>query len=346
MKRQFKTMFAVVATTLLVNTAVQARPLTVVGFGGAAQQAQKSTMVDPFTAKTKIEVLADSYNGGLAKIKAMVDSKTVTWDVVLLEDPDLIQACEEGLIEPMDWASVGGKDLYLESAVSECGLGHIIWSNVIAYNKATLAAGPESWVDFWDVKKFPGKRGLRKGAKGNLEFALMADGVAIADVYKVLQTPAGVDRAFAKLEELKPHVQWWEAGAQPPEWLASGDVVMTSAYNGRITNANKEGLDFGIVWPGHLYSVDSWVVVKGSPNKAQAFEFIGFASSEGPASEYPKLIPYGVPNKAAISKLPAAITKDLPSSNANIVVGLREKTEFWVDYQDELNERFNSLVSR
>ncbi|MFP3979000.1 ABC transporter substrate-binding protein [Marinobacter sp. KMM 10035] len=345
MNKKIITLLGIITTTLLVSSAVDARPLTIVGFGGAAQNAQKVTMFDPFSAQTKTEVLTDTYNGGLAKIKAMVDSESVTWDVVLLEEPALLQACEEGLIEPMDWTAVGDKDEYLESAVSECGLGHIIWSTALAYNKDALVKEPKNWSDFWDVKKFPGKRGLRKGAKANLEFALMADGVAIKDVYNVLNTPAGIERAFSKLKELEPNIQWWEAGAQPPEWLASGDVVMTSSYSGRISNAIKEGRNFGIVWNGQVYSVDSWAVIKGSENKTQGFEFISFASSEGPASEYPIMMPYGVPNKAAISKLPPEVAEILPSSKSNIAVGLREDTIFWVDHQDELNERFNFLIS-
>jgi len=346
MNNKFSALLGIIGTILLASPTVDARPLTLVGFGGAAQNAQKVTMFEPFSAQTNIEILTDTYNGGLAKIKAMVDSETVTWDVVLLEDPALLQACGEGLIEPMDWAAVGGKDKYLESAVSECGLGHIIWSTALAYNKDALAKEPKNWTDFWDVEKFPGKRGLRKGAKANLEFALMADGVAATEVYNVLKTPAGIERAFSKLKELEPYIQWWEAGAQPPEWLASGDVVMTSSYSGRIANAIKEGRNFGLVWDGQIYSVDSWAVIKGSENKTQGFKFISFASSEGPASEYPLMMPYGVPNKAAISKLPPEVAKKLPGSKANIAVGLREDTIFWVDYQDELNQRFNFLISQ
>ena len=82
---------------------------------------------------------------------------------------------------------------------------------------------------------------MRKGARYNLEFALMADGVKTADVYKVLATKDGADRAFKKLTELKPNIQWWEAGAQPPQFLVAGDVVMTTAYNGRIDAAQREG---------------------------------------------------------------------------------------------------------
>jgi len=331
---------------LAASYAAQARPLTVVAFGGASQEAQRTVFFKPFTEQSGTELVEDSYTGGLAKVKAMVESNSVTWDVLQVEDPDLLRGCESGLFEKLDWSKLGGQSPYLASAVSECGIGHIVWSNVIAYNRDNLKEGPKNWADFWNVEKFPGKRGLRKGAKGNLEFALMADGVAPEKVYELLETEEGVKRAFAKLNELKPHIQWWEAGAQPPEWLASGDVTMSSAYNGRITNANKEGKNFQVVWSGQLYSVDSWAIIKGTDNKTAAENFIKYASSEESTVKYPAYIPYGVTNKEAIGKIPADIAKELPTSTANMVSALRENTEFWVDYQDELNERFNAWVAR
>src|SRR5690606_18582457 len=153
-----------------------------------------------------------------------------------------------------DWDKVGGKDAYIDAAVHECGVGAIVWDFVLAYDKDKLAEGPASWADFFDTTKFPGKRGLRQGPKSNLEFALMADGVAPADVYSVLATPEGVERAFAKLETIKNDVIWWESGAQAPQLLASGEVVMTSSYNGRIDAANKnDQRNFGIQWNGALF---------------------------------------------------------------------------------------------
>src|SRR6185437_14118993 len=166
-------------------------------------------------------------------------------------------------------------------------------STVLAYNGKTLKTAPKSWADFWNVKKFPGKRGMRKGARYNLEFALMADGVAPQDVYKVLSTHEGVERAFKKLTELKPYIQWWEAGAQPPQMLAAGDVVMSTAYNGRISAANKsDHLALKTVWNQNVYDLDYWVIPTGSPNQALAEQFIKFATSPGPQAAYSRQIAY------------------------------------------------------
>src|SRR5690606_21058132 len=160
---------------------------------------------------------------------------------------------EEGLFETMHPDLLGNAEQYLPNVITECGVATYVWSMVLAYDAKRLAEAPSSWADFWDVKKFPGKRGLRKSAKYTLEAALLADGVARKDLYKVLGTAEGVSRAFAKLDEIKPYIQWWEAGAQPPQWLVAGDVVMSAAYNGRVAVAQREGASLSIVWDGSLY---------------------------------------------------------------------------------------------
>jgi len=323
-----------------------ARDLTVVGWGGASQEVHRNVYFDPFKKANGAALIEDSYNGGLAKIKAMVDTKSVTWDAILVEAPELLRGCENGLFEALPWDKIGEKSDFIDAAVSDCGVGSYVWSVALSYDGDVLKDGPKNWADFWDVKKFPGKRGLRKGAKFNLEIALMADGVAVDKVYEVLATSEGQARAFKKLDQLKANIQWWESGAQPAEWLASGDVVMTTAYNGRITNANKEGKNFQITWDGQIYAVDSWAVVKGSENKDAAINFVSFASAKDNQVKFPEGIPYGVTNRGAIAALPAALGNQLPTAEANLKNALASNTEFWIDYEDELNERYNSWAAK
>jgi putative spermidine/putrescine transport system substrate-binding protein len=334
------------AAVVLWTPQAQARDLTVVGWGGKTQEAQRQVYFSRWQAKTHTPLVEDSYNGGLAKIKAMVDGAAVSWDVVEVEAPDLLRGCEEGLFEPLDWTQLGGQGQFIEEAASECGVGTFVWSTVLVYNGERLPQGPKSWADFWNVKKFPGKRALRKGAKFTLEIALLADGVALDQVYPLLKTKAGQNRAFKKLDEIKPYIQWWEAGAQPPEWLASGDVVMSSAYSGRVAGANKEGKDFRIVWDGQIYTVDSWAIVSGSPNKAQALNLISFMSDPENMAKYPEVLPYGPTHKAAIAKLKPEISSRLPTSAANMKRALLNDTRFWVEQEEDLSRRFNAWAAQ
>jgi putative spermidine/putrescine transport system substrate-binding protein len=318
--------------------------ITVVNFGGANANAQKKAYYDPFE-KTGTKVVPVEYNGEQAKIKAMVETKKVTWDVVEVESPDVARGCDEGLFEKLDYSKIGNKADFNPAAVSECGIGVFVWSTVMAYNGDKIKDGPKTWADFWDTKKYAGKRGMRKGARYNLEFALMADGVKPADVYKVLATKEGAERAFKKLTELKPNIQWWEAGAQPPQFLVAGDVAMTTVYNGRIDAANREGKNLKITWTGGIYDLDYWVIPKGAPNKDASLKFIAFASTPDAQAEYARNIAYGPTNTKALAKLDAKVLDNLPTSAANSKDALQFNLKFWADQGEDLEKRFASWAT-
>ena len=320
--------------------------LTIISFGGATKAAQQSAYFQPFEKSGAARVVAGEYNGELSRIKAMVDVGHVSWDVVEVESPELIRGCEAGLFERLDPGILGEQSGYLSGTVSECGVASYVWSMVLAYNPQKLSVGPASWADFWDTTRFPGKRGLRKGAKYTLEVALLADGVSRADLYQVLSTPEGVNRAFHKLDEIKQSIQWWEAGAQPPQWLVAGDVVMSAAYNGRIAAAQKEGSPLRIVWPGSLYDPDHWAIVRGTANKDLAEQFIRFASQVGPQKTFSTQIPYGPVRTQALAQLPEGVQQQLPTAPGNMAEAQLVNAEFWVDHGEELEERFNAWAAR
>jgi putative spermidine/putrescine transport system substrate-binding protein len=315
--------------------------LTIVNFGGANGNAQAKAFYRPFEKKTGIKIVAGEYNGEQAKVKAMVEAGKVSWDVVDVESPDAMRGCEEGLFEKLDFSKIGNKADFLPIAVTECGVGLYVWSTVMAYDGDKLKVGPTTWAEFWDTKKFPGKRGMRKGARYNLEFALMADGVKPADVYKLLGTKEGADRAFKKLSELKPSIQWWEAGAQPPQILVAGDVVLSTAYNGRIDAANREGKNLKINWTGGIYDLDYWVIPKGTPKKQEALNFIAFASTADAQAEYARNIAYGPTNMKALRELDPKVLANLPTSPANAKDALAFDFRFWSDQGEALEKRFS-----
>ncbi|WP_028694735.1 ABC transporter substrate-binding protein [Pseudomonas cremoricolorata] len=320
--------------------------LTVISFGGATKAAQQKAYFQPFEQSGAGRVVAGEYNGELSKIKAMVDVGHVSWDVVEVESPELIRGCESGLFEKLDANIIGAQSGYLPGTVSECGVASYVWSMVLAYNPKKLTTGPASWADFWDTQRFPGKRGLRKGAKYTLEFALLADGVKREELYRVLATPEGVDRAFKKLDQIKSSIQWWEAGAQPAQWLVAGDVVMSAAYNGRIASAQQEGSSLNIVWPGSLYDPDHWAIVRGSKNKSLAEDFIRFASQADAQKTFSTQIPYGPIRQDALAQLPQEVQQQLPTAPANLAQAQLVDAEFWVDHGEELEERFNAWAAR
>lgn len=345
MKLLFKPIL--ICATLSVGL-VHAAELVIANPGGANGQAQAVAYVEPFqkSTGTKVIVVPDSDGTGIAKVKAMVEARKVTWDAVEVESGDLGRACDEGFLEKMDYSKVGKKADFIPEAIQECGIGMFVWSFVMAYDANKLKNPPKSWADFWDVKKFPGKRAMRKGARYNLEFALMADGVPTKDVYQVLATKAGVDRAFKKLDELKSNIQWWEAGAQPPQFLVAGDVVMATAYNGRIDAAQREGKNLQISWAGNIYDIDYWAIPKGSPNKALAEKFIAYASSPEAQKSYSRKLAYGPVNKNALKELDAKTLTSLPTAPNNAKDAIQSNLKFWTDHGEELEQRFTAWAAK
>ena len=330
----------------IASFGAQAKEISVISFGGANKDAQAKAYYQPFTKESGVNVIAGEYNGEMAKLKAMVETKSVSWDVVEVESSEVTRGCDEGFFEKLDYKIVGKKSELISGAASKCGVGFFVYSTVFAYNSKKVTTAPTSWTDFWDVKKNPGKRGMRKTAKYTLEAALLADGVAATDIYSVLATPAGVDRAFKKLDELKPNIQWWEAGAQAPQYLISGDVVMSAAYNGRITNARNEGnTDLEIVWNGGLYEMEYWVIPKGTPNKDEAMKFIASTLLPERQVAYSKLIPYGPTRKSANTLVSAELASVLPSSEQNIKKAAAIDPAFWLDHGEELERRFNAWAA-
>jgi putative spermidine/putrescine transport system substrate-binding protein len=335
--------------------------LTVVSWGGAYTRSQVKAYHEPFTKKTGIKINSEDYNGGIAQIKAQVESGNIKWDVVDLEPGDATRGCDEGLLVEIDPAMLppapdgtpATKD-FLDGALLPCAVSSIVWSTVYAYDDTKFSGEKPSTIgDFFDTKRFPGKRGLRKTPLVNLEWALMADGVPISEVYEVLGTEAGVERAFKKLDTIKDQVVWWEAGAQPPQMLADGEVAMASAYNGRLFNAIvKEKKPFVIVWDGQIWAVDVYSIVAGTPNMEAAMEFLKFSTDTQRLADQARWISYGPARKSSIALISThAETGDpmmphMPTTPEHMKTALATNTEFWTDNQDELQERFATWLAR
>lgn len=173
----------------------------------------------------------------------------------------------------------------------------------------------------------------------------MADGVPAKEVYQVLATKDGQNRAFRKLDQLKPHIQWWEAGAQPPQFLASGDVVMSSAYNGRIAAVQNES-NLQIVWNGGIYDFDSWAIPKGAKSQEQARKFIAFTVEPQQQKAYAENIAYGPANTQAVSLLDEKRLAQMPTAPENIADQVAMDVTFWADYGEQLEQRFNAWAAR
>jgi putative spermidine/putrescine transport system substrate-binding protein len=323
-----------------------ARDLTVVSRGPDSIEPMRKVFVQAFVGATDITAHQASWDGGIEALEAHLKAPDNDWDLVELRGDELVAACADGLLEKLDFGVIGGKDHYLAQGVSDCGVGAAMTNIVLAWDRDKLPATP-TWADFWDIAKYPGKRGLFRGPRGNLEIALIADGVAPADVYKVLVTADGLDRAFHKLDQLKPYLVWWQTGEDAEHILSSGDVLMTSAPSNRIAMAARSGpRNFGMQWTASLGAVESWAIVKGSPNLRQAMQFLYFAGT--PAIEGRLLEVAGASGlaKGANDGLAPELVAISPTNPANLGAAIRFDDGFWHDNQAKLGQRFDAWLAQ
>jgi putative spermidine/putrescine transport system substrate-binding protein len=336
-----KALLIVCGLLLAPSVDAGADALTVISFGRADQDALGKAYYGPFHDASGIPVRSYSYDGETTELDQMVSSGKPVWDVVQVESRTLQLGCRQGLFEKLDFGRIGDKADFIPGAVSDCGAGIFAWSMALAYDSDRVHGTPASWAAFWDLKKYPGKRGLRRSAKYTLEIALLADGVAPQDVYRVLATEAGVDRAFAKLDRIKSDVVWWEAAAQPAVYLAAGTFVMTSAYTLWLDADRSPRPSFRLAWDENLYDVDSWAIPRGTPRLADAYRFIAFASRPDRQKALSDLLAYGPANRKAAHLLEAQRARAIPSADVNLRHALRIDTDFWIARGEALEKRFD-----
>jgi putative spermidine/putrescine transport system substrate-binding protein len=349
-----------------------ARDLTIVSSGGPLQAAQREVYFRPFSETTGIAVAEASWDGGLDVLRQKV-AENAPWDVVLVDGHELQPACDGGMLEKLDWQAIGGKDHYLPLAGSDCGVGAFLHSTVLAWDRDKFQGTP-TWADFWDVAKVPGKRGLMRGPKTNLEIALLADGVSPGDVYATLRSRDGADRAFRKLDQLKPYVVWWQASLAPAahasdsqaasnpaatggaaddaakdkpaaQILGSGEVLMTSAPSDSIVAANRaQHRNFGIQWIGALDGARFWTILKASPNVPSANKFLAFVGDSKTEAKVLTFYAVGGLAKGANDGLPPDLLAVSPSAPANLTGALMIDEQFWRENQERLSKRFDEWL--
>jgi putative spermidine/putrescine transport system substrate-binding protein len=340
---RFLTFIAAAAGAFVASNA-SAQDLTVVGFGGGFQDNARKHLFQGYAKERNIKVVDDVYNGEMAKIYSMVKTNSVTYDVVMVEAPELARGCEDGMFEKIDWTVVDRKK-FIPDGTTTCGAGAVGWGVSLFYDSVRTPNGPSNYAEFFDTTKFPGKRTMRSGAKMTLEIALIADGVPVADVYKVLATADGQRRAFAKLDALKSQIVWWKSGAQPLQFVGSGEVAYAIGYVGRTIRANDGGAKYPVQWNTMLYAFDYWAVVRNAPNKAEGMKMIQYMTDEKPLNALAQDWPVS-PANAAVANNAEIRAKNPGMVAAHAEKGLFINTDFWVVNGEDLEAKFNAWLAK
>lgn len=339
--------FAAALALVAGGAFAQQKSVTIASWGGSYQEAQSKALFQPASAKTGIRVKEETY-GGMADVRLQVSSGQVTLDIVASGSGSAARAAAEGLLEELDYGVIDVSDFYPHLKTKHC-VGGDVFSTVYAWSTETYGRnGPRSWADFWDVEKFPGRRAYRGKMAGALEPALMADGVAPEDVYEVLDSEAGIERALDKIRELRPHIDvFWTSGAQHAQLMKDGEVDMSTGWNGRFDNAAKDGAKVKYSFSQALLDYDCFAIPKGAPNKDAAMEFLAEISKPEYQDDLPKYITYGPTNKAAYETgvIDAATAAGLPSSPANAALQLPVSLEWYAKWETIADEMYQEMLT-
>jgi putative spermidine/putrescine transport system substrate-binding protein len=301
-------------------------------FGGALQDAQREAYFLPFQELSGISVI-ESEGPDILKIKAMVDSGTIEQDVVQLGRANVILLAEEGdYWEPIDY-SLFDVDNIDEAHRKTYSIAMLPYAMVIGYRNDTFPEGPRGQADLWNQEAFPGPRTTVGGAGGVtpfLEAALIADGVAMNQLY-----PLDIERAYASLSRLKPHVvKFWDAGAEPERMLIDNDVVIAHAWNWRMHHGIAQGARLSVQWNEAQLATDVWAIPKGAANAGNAQKLAAFITLPVSQARLSSLIPYGFVNKASAELMTPEQLEHLPTAPANLEKMFIRNVDWWVENRE------------
>lgn len=333
----------------------KAASLKIGSWGGAYVESQKLALFAPFKAETGTAI-----DVALHHSAETLENATLPYDVTDLPPAMVEAACAKGLLLPLDVAKLpagadgtAAADDFLPGAITRCGVGSVAWSTVIVADKATFKNPPSRVADFFNLQKFPGKRGLPRSPRYVLELALLADGVPAAEVYATLATPEGLVRAAKKLTPLrkKNAILWWSTPKQSLQIIKDQTAAMALTYSGRAfqevaTDAQRLNISFD----GAIYDVDMWAISAKTKFPKQAAEFIAFATKTDRLAEQIRWFPYGPLRKSAVAiagnhqTLGLELAGFLPTAQSNFSSALKFDAAWWTVHEAEIGEKFNRFV--
>ncbi len=331
----------------LAAPAALAEEVTVVSFGGSYQDGQSKALFQPAGKALGLTVKEETYTS-ISDLRLKQKAGANTWDAVVSGSGSAARAGAEGMLEKLDYKAIDVSN-YQPGLAGEYCMALDVFSTVLAWNTKTYGqAGPQSWADFWDVKKFPGKRAYRKGVAGALEPALMADGVPPEKVYEVLSQPGGIERAIAKIKELKPHIAvWWTSGAQHAQLMKDGEVDMITGWNGRFDVVAKDGAQVAYTFNQALLDYDCIAIPKDAPHKAAAMKLLAEMAKPQYQAEFTKYITYGPPNKKAydLGVIAPDYAKKLPSYPANAAKQLPIDLDWYIKNEARAATLYQNMLT-
>ena len=331
---------------LMSSAQAAGNPLTTFGWGGSWKDNMYKAYYTPWSEKTGTKVnYLSPYS--FSKLVAMHEAKAMQVDTLSLGSVDMIRAQEKGMIAPIDWSRIDKSQFSPQQLNFPNAISSITLSDVLVYNREKWPGDnhPKNWADFWDVKKFPGPRAMERRGEKAILIALMADGM---DPKDPKMYPVDYDRAFKKLDEIKPHInKWWKRGGEHQQLIENGEVDLQQMWNGRAGDSIvNNGAPYAIQWNQALYSgvLQGWVILTGAPNPDAAHDLVNFAPRAEPQAVFARSLFYGPTNLGAYKLLDDKVGRMLPSHPDNVAVAHTLNYVYLSTHVTEMRRRFEEWL--
>lgn len=316
--------------------------IVVNGSGGAMTSIMRRTYFAEFEKRYGIRVV-DTSPADFGKLRAMVQSGNPEWTVTEISGQDGPRAKELNLLEPLD-PSILVDAGYPESARDSHLLLSSAYSTVLGYRTDTFPNNnhPKGWAEFWDVKRFPGARSLRNHPVDNLEFALLADGVPADQLY-----PLDLDRAFRKLDEIKPHIAvWWTTGAQPTQLLIDKEVVLSTGWNGRFYEIARRNGPIAIEFAGGSLKTGTFGIPRGTKNAYWGQQLLRIMAEPQLQAVTATELSYAGMNPKSLDFVPKDVLPFLPNTPDNLKRQFWLNVDWWTENSAKAQERWSRWMLR
>jgi putative spermidine/putrescine transport system substrate-binding protein len=341
--------FGVLALGVLGASAALAQEVTIATSGGIVQEAGSKFLWGPAAKTLGLTVREETFDDGYQALRLQKDAGAVTYDIVQVPTFQAEIGLKEGLFGPLDYGVIDAGE-FPKSAAGPACIGFLASSWVMAWNTNVYKDNPpKNWADFWDTKKFPGRRAMHNDSEAQMEIALMADGVAPKDVYTVLASPEGIKRAVDKLAELKPNIAvWWSSGSQSQQIMKDNEVDLAVMWNGRSEGLKEGGAPVDYTFNQGILSQDCWAVPANAPHKAEATKLLNEMSKPEPQANFAVMVKYGPLNMKAYTTglISDQIAAKFPSYPANADKMVVQSGEWWAKNTAAADTAFDDMMNQ
>ena len=312
---------------------------------------QKEAIYAPYEKETGVKVRVETHPSQVgALVEKVWKAGKMHWDVVDATLGEALYLCKRemsvkidvNLTLPKGTSGVRVSDDFGGLIGSECFVPHSVYSPVLVYREDLRDDQPAQLCSIFDGSNH--RRTVRPTPSGNLELALLCDGVAAKDVYSTLATKAGQDQAINLFTKVAKKIEWLKKTEEVVRALEMSSVTMgLRSSSGLMRKDHGSGLR--VLAGPRVLRIRGWAIPNGlsAKRRARALDFVSFATDPSRLANSAQLTGAWPARKTALELLP----KDIRDNFGELSVGHKDVVydgEFWLKHGANINNRFRKQL--